>query len=285
MKYLSFLLFFAASLFVGILISGCKDSTTSINGTPGDIIGTIFGVEDTLYHSIPDRSGVKVSLDGTPYSTLTDSFGRWQLTTIPAGTYTIIFSKENYVQHTRQNFIFGGNGTYHYDLDYNNPVLMQPLPNLFPNIVLRPFVDFIQINYRDSNWVDSSGYHTINLDDTEIIKSDIAILSSRSQSMYHGQQVSGAIFFGPSENIDPSVPTSYSYYNIHNNFPDSSGICNFTIHRSWFLQLGFTSGSTIYCCAFAHVNNLDQWLDSKTNSYAYSGFSPHHSEVKSFILP
>jgi len=269
---------------------GCSDSSTNSGSIPGDIIGTINQVDDTLYHAMPDKSGVQVSLVGTPYSDVSDLSGRWHLTNVPAGTYTIRFTKEGYVSKTRQNLVFGGNGTFFYEADFNSPA-MYPLPNLFPNIVLRPFKDLVQINYLgNSTWIDSNGvYHNQYLYDTVITKLGIATYSSRSQFMYHAVPVFGAIFFGKNEHIDPGDPTSflYSIINYPPNGNDSSGMANFEFHRSDLLQAGFSENETVYCCAFAfaYYYNYDSWIDAKTGRDAYSGFSPYHSEVKSFILP
>src|SRR5438874_7763644 len=118
MKYVSLLLL-SIPVFAGILLSGCKDSTTNSN-IPGDIIGTLYGVYDTLYVPMADMSGVKVSLERTPYFTISDATGKWHLTNIPAGTYTIKFSKDHYVSTTRQNLVFGGNGTFFYNAAGNS---------------------------------------------------------------------------------------------------------------------------------------------------------------------
>jgi hypothetical protein len=270
-----------------VFFFGCKDSSTNSGSIPGDIIGTIYQVDDTLYQPMSDKSGVNVSLVGTLYSTLSDSSGKWHLTNIPAGTYTIRFSKGGYVSSTRQDFVFSGNGTYFYEADFSSrsPAIL-PLPNLFPNIVLRPFEDLLQLNYRgDTIW--GGSHHSVY--DTIITKLGIAPFSSRSQFMYNGKSVYGAIFFGKNETIDPGDPTSslYAIINYYDTKNDSSGVANFVVHRSDLLQSGFSENEIVYCCAFAFAynNNYDSWVDANTGRYAYSGFSPHHSEVKSFILP
>jgi hypothetical protein len=291
-----------------LLLSACKDST-STSATPGDIIGTIYRVYDTLYQPMANRGGVTIALLGTPYSTQSDSTGRWQLTNIPAGTYTIRFTRTGYVSKTKQNFVFGGNGTFLYDAW--SSVQMEPLANLFPNIVLRPFTDLIQISFKkdtsivariDSILIDSTHpvalYDTIRkfieLDDTVVTKLGVVVFSSRSQFMYHGQYVYGDLFLGKDQNIDPADPTTYQYslinYSTYNNGVqnknDSSGFANFTVQRTDLLSAGFSENQTIYCVAYVNVSNYyDSWLDVKTERTAYSGFSPHHSDVVTFVLP
>jgi hypothetical protein len=275
------------ALLAFVVFYGCKDSSTNSGSIPGDIIGTIYQVDDTLYQPMSDKSGVNVSFVGTPYSTLSDSTGKWHLTNIPAGTYTIRFSKGGYVSLTRQNLVFGGNGTFFYNAAGNSGyTAMYPISNLFPNIILRPFEDLVQFNYlRDTIW--GGSHHSVY--DTIITKLGVATFSSRSQFMYNGQAVFGAIFFGKNETIDPGDPTSslYSIINYYDNKNDSSGVANFVVHRSDLLQSGFSENEIVYCCAFAFAynNNYDSWVDANTGRDAYSGFSPHHSEVKSFILP
>ena len=164
---------------------------------------------------------------------------------------------------------------------------MYSLPNLFPNIVLRAFDNLIQVNQIDSLVTDSLGHSSFVLvKDTVIVKNEIAIFSSRSQYLYHGQKVNSTIFFSNDSNINPAVTSSYLYSFGSGYASDTSGVFNFSVRRSTLLQSGFSSGDKIYSVVYAYASYfLNDWYDPSTNRVIYSGFSPHHSDVVSFVLP
>lgn len=288
MKRISILSIFAVLLLAGILSMGCKNTSTNPQGSaPGNITGLVQ-LYDTLYHPMTDNSSVSIALEGTSFHTTSDASGKWTLANVPAGIYTLVFSKDHYLTKKDQNTEFPGNGTLYYSLG-GNPTTMYSLPALFPNLVLRPFEDYIQITFvRDSIVRDASGnfIKDIQFFDTVITKSDLAIFSSRSQYLYNGESISTIFFFGTGPGIDPATSASYLFSIVSYPYADTSGLTNASIHRSALLKAGFSSGATIYCSAYAFASYiLNTWYDPVTNKPIYSGFSPHHSEVKSFILP
>jgi hypothetical protein len=294
MKHNRILLFSGIAFFCAILFISCKETVVS-SGIPGDIIGSVQ-VYDTNYVPMTDNGGVKVSLEGTAYSTLSDASGKWHLTNIPAGTYTLVFSKDGYGIAKQQNFEFTGNGTLLYDLlNYVNGIhTLYPIPNLYPNIVIRPFEDLTQISQRDTivhgrtdSLVDSNRNYHKTIFDTIITKLEQAIFSSRTQYLYHSQTPYEVIFLSKSQSIDPSVVSSYQYSQSFYNFSDTSGIANVTLRRTTLLQSGFSSGDNIYCIVYSGTlgRSISAWTDPITGKTVYSGFSPHHSEVVSFLLP
>jgi len=279
------------SLLVIILafaIFGCKDSVSS-SGSPGNIIGYVQ-VYDTNYKLISNFSGVKVSLEGAPYSTLSDASGKWQLSNVPAGTYGIVFSKDGYATQKQYDFEFTGNGTYYYSIAPNSTVrAMMPFPNLYPDLVLRPFEDEVQVNYvKDSVTIDSlSAAHHHYIYDTIITKLEVAIFSSRSKYSYIGTRVVPVLVFAKDKNLDPANASTYLLASSdYSNNQDTSGAHNLTVLRSSLLNAGFHSNDSVYCCAFAGtLYSIFTWTDPLTNRDIYSGLSPYHSEVRSFLLP
>jgi hypothetical protein len=284
MKFISFPLSLAFVIFAGILSSGCKDSSTSV-GTSGNISGFVT-VLDTFFHGMTDNSGVTVSLEGTAFKTVSDASGKWNLSNVAPGTYTLTFSKDNYATRKDQNFQFTGNGTFYYNLGYSTS--MYPIPNLFPNIVLRPFQDYAQITFRTDTiiYLDSSHRFPthIELYDTLIMPMDFAVFSSRSQYLYNQQSVYGIVFFAKTPNIDPGNASSFLLSINSNTNADTAGITNFGVHRSDLLRSGFSSGDNIYCSAYAFYS-LISWIDPATNKKIYTSLSSHHSDVVSFIIP
>ena len=74
--------------------------------------------------------------------------------------------------------------------------------------------------------------------------------------------------------------------NVTTNGLTSTISSNFEIVKEELLKAGFISGEKIYCVACSAKGSYNEaQIDFETFRYAYPGFSPYHSEVKSFILP
>lgn len=77
-----------------IFLFGCDKSDDNISFS-GEIIGFV-NLTDNNGVEIEDKSGVKVSIEGTGNSANTDEDGRFELTNVKAGTYNIIYDKADY---------------------------------------------------------------------------------------------------------------------------------------------------------------------------------------------
>jgi hypothetical protein len=283
-------IFLSSFLLFAALVFGCKDNSTSTvsTGMPGDIVGFVQ-VYDTLLQVMGDASGVKVSLPGTSISTTSDVTGRWQLSNVPPGTYKIFFSKDGFSNMEDFNITFQGNGTYYYNFGTNKQLILYQLHNFYPDIVIRPFED--NINVRDTVYYDSLGNYYYAYD-TVISKFYSATFSSHTHALQnYNYYILTAMYFGKTKSIDPLDSKTFLYASnlqYNSNGYDSTSIADITILRSDLLKAGFSSGDSIYCSAFAGTSSIlsaASWVDPETNKTVYSGFSPHHSEVRSFMLP
>jgi CarboxypepD_reg-like domain len=109
MKYAISILFLLSSL------AGCKGDQGPAGPIPtGSIVGTIHLFAD---NGLPlhDESGALVSIEGESFSTLTSTNGSWKLAGIPAGVYTLVFSKTGFTTYKEFNFQFAGNNTYYFE--------------------------------------------------------------------------------------------------------------------------------------------------------------------------
>jgi hypothetical protein len=107
--------------------TACKKDT-STQGPPGpqgpagtSVTGTITG-KVMLYNSqnmpqTTNKDSVLVSIKGTTLSTLTDTTGRYTLNQVPAGVYTMVFSKSGYGTYEYQQIAFPGNGKLYINAD------------------------------------------------------------------------------------------------------------------------------------------------------------------------
>ena len=101
-------------LSVLFLLYGCKGDPGP-TGTPlsGNIAGTVGLYDDYQTVYIPDR--VIVSLEGTSFSTLSLKDGSWEIAGVPAGIYTIRYSKPGFFTMKNYNVQFVGGGTLFLD--------------------------------------------------------------------------------------------------------------------------------------------------------------------------
>jgi hypothetical protein len=313
------LLFFAALL----ASCGPKTeiiTNTYSTAEPGNVKGTVK-LFDTNGVAISDASGVKVFLEGTTYSTFTASDGTWELTNVPAGTYpSLMYSKagfptyKSYQSATQGQFgksgnigayIIGGGGTQ-YDAIQN----FYQISNISVNLTLRGFFDDFKeiiVHYIliDSTSTYSYVYDTIITPNAQA-KFSSRILDNRIPNM--GYQYEGVLFFGKSPNIDPTDAKTflfescfnYGYFNdgyyykngtgYDPSFTQSTNIntgnANFTINKLFLQSVGFIPGETVYCVAYFGNHNIyyNYYIDPETGMIIFPGFSPYHSEVRTFIL-
>jgi len=105
-------------LFATLFLLGCKgDPGPAGPIATGSIVGTIhlFADNDLPLH---DESGALVSIESESFSTLTSANGSWKLVGIPAGVYTLVFSKKGFTTFKEFNFQFAGNDTYYFEDEY-----------------------------------------------------------------------------------------------------------------------------------------------------------------------
>lgn len=79
-----------------ILTAGSCSTTTVENyiTQTGSIIGTVsLSDADT---QLTDLAGVRVTLEGTAFTAITDSLGRWQMDHVPARSYKLNLTRENF---------------------------------------------------------------------------------------------------------------------------------------------------------------------------------------------
>jgi len=294
-------------LSLGLLVS-CGPKTEIVTNTystaePGNVKGTAK-LFDTNGVAIPDASGVKVTMEATSYSTLSATDGTWELQNVAAGTYpSLVYSKTGFPtyksyqgstqgqQGTSGNigaYIIGGGGT-----QYDGVQNFYQISNISVNLVLRAFdEDYNQLTWHDTHY------------DTLVTPNALATFSSRvldnpPNKIYPYE---GVLFFGKSPNIDPtdtktflfeSCYTDQGYYANQYTASNltgtniSTGIANFTVNKLFLQSAGFIPGETVYCVAYFGNYNIynNYYIDPPTSMIIFPGLSPHHSEVKSFILP
>jgi hypothetical protein len=287
----------SALLLLTVFLASCGTKTEIITNTysgaePGNIKGKVV-LYDTIGSAIADASNVKVELEGTKYSTLTAKDGFWELKDIPAGTYpSLQYSRKNFATFKVHQdpwgggfgaYLVGGGGT-----QYNNQELYE-VSQISVNLTIRDFEDYTELIPRDT--VISTINRTVY--DTVIIPYGQATYSSRvldvpKKNVYNYY---GALFFSKQPDIDPTDTKTYLYTTSVGDYlyqtDNITGICNFTFTTPTLKQSGFVAGETVYCVSYfgnEYVSS-SRYYDYEHTQMIYPGFSPNHSEVKSFILP
>jgi Carboxypeptidase regulatory-like domain len=137
-----------------VSISGCSGSSDSSSSSlSGSLAGSVALYLSDATPTTP--SGVTVSIQGTSFSTTTDSSGHWTISGLNQGTYTVIYTKPGYGMSEQQGVQFVGGGT-----DFLGTVYMsQPPPcgiSLNPFSTVADSIGF-QVGFTMSNFSPDCG--------------------------------------------------------------------------------------------------------------------------------
>ena len=107
MKYLFSIVFI---IFSSIVFNSCNSDDTTQTENGFFLGGNVLLMTE---HGTPisDRSGIKVFIEGTNYTTLTDQSGNWKIYNVPAGIYNIVAEKAGFGYNKFINFEYLGNAT------------------------------------------------------------------------------------------------------------------------------------------------------------------------------
>ncbi|MBL7999949.1 MAG: hypothetical protein JNL32_15110 [Candidatus Kapabacteria bacterium] len=200
-----------------------------------------------------NRNGVTVSLEGTEYTTTTDTAGRWQLNDVTAGIYTINFARDSFSTNKLVAQQFIGNGTAYYGVQ---------------SISKKPrhvaFFDSVVTDYAPNDTA-------------------VRIYGKASEQTPLGFNRVVLIFLGSSANVS-ALPANYNYV-----FTKFMGSGSTTFEDKFTTQqlqnFGFPRGSKVYMTVYSTARNYFRYADLQTGRQFYSGLSDNGSAVKSFTVP
>ncbi|HET6513140.1 MAG TPA: carboxypeptidase-like regulatory domain-containing protein [Candidatus Kapabacteria bacterium] len=97
-----------ASLAFIVLIAGCTTETITEPLPTGTMVGRAF--LHKLKEPVYDHSGIRVTIEGTAFSTMTDKNGDWRIDDLPTRTYTVVYEHEGFglMKQPMVSFIGGG---------------------------------------------------------------------------------------------------------------------------------------------------------------------------------
>jgi hypothetical protein len=250
--------FRAGILILGyLLISGC---TTVAPVSTGEIEGSVL-LHEMNCADIPSAAGVSVQIVGTSIKATTDSIGNFTLDNVPAGYYSIDYTKPGFGEYIESPIEFVGAGTY--------PAMLGAELARVKNwkITLGVPTIYIQLNPGvDTNFL--IGF----TNDTPIVTDSLGVGQSSQNS-------GGLTYFAArTPNIDYNDPSTYTAYG-------SSRDHGLTLDNQAFGN-NVHGGDTIYVVAYANPCTLSQYsyYVGDTMKFAFSGFSPPSNTVK-VVLP
>lgn len=253
----SSIIFFSLFLYIG-----CKDNPViyTVGEGDGEINGYV-NLIDTNGNLITtsDFSDVVISVEGGPQFTRSDGDGQFTLANIPRQKITLIFDKSGFAQSRHKDYEYKG-----LQYQYFGIKKIVQISRMTPNIVLRPFESPVDTTKPYEKAVFSS-----------------RVIDSISNSKFAGRI---KLYFGKSSDITPRDPNSFQYATPFSGVNFLTRTASFEIYNDTLIKYGFSKLTKVYVCAFYCGLNNDMYIHSSGKAI-YTGLSPNHSEVKSFILP
>jgi hypothetical protein len=227
--------------FLGLIIFGCSNSndTSSASTQRGSLSGHVI-----VYDTLPfPQLGVTVSLFSTNFKTETDSAGFWTINDIPAGTYTVLYSKEGFGTLKNIAFQFNGNGEVFTPTVY----FSRQLTNTF--IIADPIAsnNYFGINVRNSLNKFESLY--------------IVVIGSDSVLKYDDNH------------------NLISLVSVDETPRDS----NFKSHYMPLPSGRFYSGKKYYVCVYARGGDAGSYYDPETDQIIYVNVGPKSNTLSFII--
>ncbi len=230
------------SLFAALSFLSCRTQTLAPDSETATIRGQAFlatnwGNDPRNGYLQPYAfAGIQVSVDNTPYASVTDDSGHYEFKTIPTGTYNVRFSKPGYgdIRWFGVEVQGGGNAPIYWSSE-------QPWHNVvWPTL------------YKQSDLV-------ATLQSTRTIDTAISgypaqlnvILSGSYQASLPTDYYEMAIYFSHKPSVS-SRPGEYEWYTLcHNDSPDTvRKTFSIPINFLGYRQEGFKSGDSAYVAVY-----------------------------------
>lgn len=240
------------------IFSSCKkdkksnpEPTTPVVST-GGLSGKIYFYDQ--YDSLYTRhlGTASVSVVGQNFSTLSDTSGRFTLTGLSAGIYTLSFQKQGCGTVKLQDVHFQLNDTTQYRAS------MADIPSF----------NLTNVYAKDTTWF-SSTFH--------------GIFYSASPNPLH-KKASIIAIVGKSANLDLSNPRSYLNYPV-TSFADSLDYNRFFSYSLLKDTYGFKKDSTLYLKVYPVSSRGSSYLDNGSGSLIYTAYGAPYGTVFSFVIP
>jgi hypothetical protein len=223
----------------------------------GSITGSIALVKANGYEPAR-RDSVAVSINGTPFSTITDSTGAWSISNLGPGTYTFSFARAGY--DTARVMQYGFSGTGSKSLGTTN-LCQAPSFNV------------------------ANVWHWISTD-TNRIRLGIKVSDTTVSDPNVPYRV--FLFFGTDSSVS-SNPSHYLSVSTNNVMAFQKGIDSTSVILTapLLVNYGFVEGDIVYVAAYAaNAGSANSaYTDPATGRLVYVNINPVESNVIKIIVP
>jgi hypothetical protein len=239
------------SLIIFILsISNCKKTVIEQINLTGTITGKVYYIDENEYHYY-SKSGIKIEIENTSFSTYSDNNGEYTIENIPTGTYNIIYSKEGCSTHKITGFQIIGGGDY--------PVKME-------NILIRKKSSTISSNLSVEYNEDLITFSaTISPEAIDTVQRGFLLLISDKNAVSYDH------------NLD-------YYWQLSS----AGNRVSITLDESILSRYipGFDQNITYYAIAYGISQSYcDFYFDTQKGSNVFSGMNESATNVVSFTIP
>lgn len=250
---------------------GCSsaDTTTNTSGLTGDLVGGVLLANDRGA-LMTNHSGVLVRIEGTSFTGLTDSNGRWVIHDLPSKTYAITFSKEGFYSRHEKSFSFLAGEPVRYR-EFNNRsdfIVLGPLPKFT--------VTLDGISMPTKQTIDSTG---------EVVYTNGFVYAHTSDNTPGGS--SAGMYVVASLDPDPQIENTTNSYIVqagivlNPSVQDSSVDLSTALSYTLFTPIG-KPGDTIYFKAYPIINAILEY-DAVAGTHNYIGYTLNGSNVLSGV--
>jgi hypothetical protein len=256
-------------LLLPLLITACNkssDNPLSKSSDGSGVTGTLSGwaqLVDIHNHYLNDNSGITVTAEGTSFSATTAASGKWSITGLPSGTYTISFSKAGFGTYKEIGYQFvGGGNTY--------------LPDVQMRSMPAGTIGSLSARALDTMAADTAGGPTERIKHIEV-EASIQVSPAQVDSVGDVR-----LFIGLSNSVS-SLPGSFAFFK---DFYDEPGNLRgkLTIRREELAQYGIAPGTTLYLVACVINRSGTIYYDPDLHGLVYSSVSAP-SSVVSVVVP
>jgi len=226
--------------------TGCKGPEGPAGpALTGDIIGYVVMIDNNDNY-LQDNSSVTVSIEGTNISASTASDGRFILSGVSTGTYTIAFSKTGFGTMKIVGYSYAGGGQAFLDHTYLSQIPAYTITGLTSSV--------------------NSGY--------------IVVSGKYSGALPVGTYTQYKLFISTA----PTVSSNPQNYNFCDTPYSSSDSFSTTINSSDFKSNKIQTGQKVYIVAYTD-NSYSTYIDIATGKYVYPSLNPTPSNVVSVVVP
>lgn len=257
-----------------VLLLACNKNSNQHAITVPDVIqaekrrGNITGAVQLIDLDgkiMQDAGGVTITIDQSSVSTQSIGNGRWQLDSIPYGTYDLSIAKPGYGTVKIM-------GVYHAANNHGTTIIaMSRNLNQISNI------EVTAINVKK---ISEIGQHMVDFINAGLSE-DGLIFDPVFTSTTPGEKKI-RLFFGNGADVSSTnyVVSEKQRYSGRSNESE-----NFNFGLSWFVSNGFQPGQTVYVKAYGDGYGDDDYDDPISGLAIFPSLSAKGSPVASFVLP